>query len=144
MENVAPDSNRSRNRYGSGSITLGPRDSLEGKLILEGDLQVFGSVQGELKISGDLSLEDGSTVRASVHANNVSVRGSLEGEVTAHGRLLIAGSGGVSGNVRVSRLAVEDGATFNGNISMHSGTGTIETMEAEPVAVGENSENHQG
>ena len=139
---MAPDTNR-RNRYGSGSITLGPRDSLEGKLVLEGDLQIFGNVQGELQISGDVSLEDGSTVRAGVEANNVSVRGTLEGDVLARGRLLIAGSGGVSGNVRVGRLAVEDGATFNGNISMDAGGSTQAMREAEPVAVGENSEHSE-
>lgn len=138
---MAPESNR-RNRYGSGSITLGPRDSLEGKLVLEGDLQIFGNVQGELQISGDVSLEDGSTVRAGIEANNVSVRGTLEGDIIARGRLLIAGSGGVSGNVRVGRLAVEDGATFNGNISMDA-TAMEPMREAEPVAVGENSE-HSG
>jgi cytoskeletal protein CcmA (bactofilin family) len=141
---LAPESNR-RNRYGSGSITLGPRDSLEGKLVTDGDLQIFGAAQGQIQASGDVSLEDGSTVLASVDASNVSVRGSLEGDVTARGRLLIAGSGGVSGNVKVARLAVEDGATFNGNITMHAGSGTIETFEqAEPVAVGENSDHSDG
>lgn len=141
---MAPESNR-RNRYGNGSITLGPRDSLEGKLVMEGDLQIFGTVQGQVEVSGDVSLEDGSTVKATVEASNISVRGSLEGEVMARGRLLIAGSGGVTGNVRVARLAVEDGASFNGNIAMHAGTGTIETLdEAEPVAVGENSEQSGG
>jgi cytoskeletal protein CcmA (bactofilin family) len=140
---LAPESNR-RNRYGSGSITLGPRDSLEGKLVMEGDLQIFGAVQGQIQASGDVSLEDGSTVLASVEASNVSVRGTLEGDVTARGRLLIAGSGGVTGNVKVARLAVEDGATFNGNITMHAGSAPpVETFEEEePVAVGENS-NHQ-
>jgi cytoskeletal protein CcmA (bactofilin family) len=140
---VAPDSNR-RNRYGNGSITLGPRDSLEGKLTMEGDLQIFGAVQGELHVSGDISLEDGSTVEAKVEATNVNVRGQLEGDVSARGRLLIAGAGSVTGNVSVARLAVEDGATFNGNISMHAGTGTIEALEeAEPVAVGENSDHSE-
>lgn len=141
---MAPESNR-RNRYGNGSITLGPRDVLEGKLVMEGDLQIFGTVQGQVEVSGDVSLEDGSTVKASVEASNINVRGSLEGEVMARGRLLIAGSGGVTGNVKVARLAVEDGASFNGNITMHAGTGTIETLEeAEPVAVGENSEHNGG
>jgi cytoskeletal protein CcmA (bactofilin family) len=112
---------------------------------MEGDLQIFGSVQGQIEVSGDVSLEDGSTVKATVQASNISVRGALEGEVNARGRLLIAGSGGVTGNVKVARLAVEDGAAFNGNITMHAGSGTIETLEeAEPVPVGENSDHNGG
>jgi cytoskeletal protein CcmA (bactofilin family) len=46
------------------------------------------------------------------------VRGALEGEVTAKDRLLVAGSGTVSGTVKVARLVVEDGALLNGTISM--------------------------
>jgi cytoskeletal protein CcmA (bactofilin family) len=113
---------------------------------MEGDLQIFGAVQGQIQASGDVSLEDGSTVLASVEAGNVSVRGTLEGDVTARGRLLIAGSGGVTGNVKVGRLAIEDGATFNGNITMQGGSAApMETFEEpEPVAVGENSEHSEG
>jgi cytoskeletal protein CcmA (bactofilin family) len=148
METVISDSNRNRNRYGASSVTLGPRDSLEGDLTVEGDLQIFGSVRGKLRVAGDLILEDGSSAQAEVQANNVSVRGALEGDVAAHGRLTIAGSGSVTGRVTVARLAVEDGAVFNGSITMHGsedGNGEVDLNSMEdtlPVAVGESSDNH--
>jgi cytoskeletal protein CcmA (bactofilin family) len=148
METVISDSNRNRNRYGASSVTLGPRDTLEGELAVEGDLQIFGSVRGKLRVAGDLILEDGSSAQAEVEATNVSVRGVLEGDVTAHGRLTIAGSGSVIGRVTVARLAVEDGAVFNGAISMQSTEqGDVEAHlevleETLPAAVGENSDNN--
>src|SRR2546423_174508 len=80
------------------AISLGPRDVLVGRLVFEGDLRVQG--------------------------RNLDVRGALEGEVTARERLLVAGSGTVSGTIRVARLAVEDGALLNGTITMErSGEG---------------------
>lgn len=117
-----PDRGESSSAAGP-SVTLGPRDSLEGKLTLEGDLHILGTAQGELKVSGDVSIENKATVRAPIEASNVAVRGQLDGDVTARGRLVVSGSGALSGNVKVSRLAVEDGATINGTITMDGGAG---------------------
>jgi cytoskeletal protein CcmA (bactofilin family) len=38
--------------------------------------------------------------------------------VTARRRLTLGGSGHLNGDVKVSRLTVEDGATLNGNVTM--------------------------
>ena len=109
---------------GSGSsIVLGPRDSLVGKLTTEGDVRVQGTLEGELAAAGDVTIEDKATVKASIEGRNVSVRGEVEGDLLVKDRLLLAGSGSVQGNVRVRRLAIEDGATLNGNVSMSKGEG---------------------
>lgn len=107
---------------GSNSVTLGPRDSLHGRLEIQGDLKVAGTVEGELKVSGDVTIDPTATVQASIEAGSVSVRGQVNGNVTARRRLTLAGSGRVNGDVKVSRLTVEDGATLNGNVSMTAPT----------------------
>ena len=106
-----------------GGIVLGPRDSLVGKLTTEGDVRVQGTLEGELTAGGDVSIEDKATVKANVEGRNVNVRGDLEGDLVVKDRLLLAGSGSVQGNVRVRRLAIEDGATLNGNVNMSKGEG---------------------
>jgi len=45
----------------------------------------------------------------------------VTGDVTATARLSLGGSGNVTGDVRASRLQVDDGATVNGAIKMGSG-----------------------
>jgi len=107
----------------SSGIVLGPRDSLVGKLTTEGDVRVQGTLEGELTAGGDVSIDDKATVKANVEGRNVNVRGELEGDLVVKDRLLLAGSGSVQGNVRVRRLAIEDGATLNGNVSMTKGEG---------------------
>jgi cytoskeletal protein CcmA (bactofilin family) len=103
---------------GTNVVTLGPRDSLHGRLDIQGDLRVHGTVEGELKVSGDVAIESTATVQASIEGGNVSVRGQVTGNVSAKRRLTLAGSGRLNGDVRVGRLNVEDGATLNGNVAM--------------------------
>ncbi len=88
---------------GNNVVNLGPRDSLHGRLDIQGDLKVQGNVEGELK---------------TIEGANVSIRGQVNGNVTARRRLTLGGSGRLNGDVKVGRLTVEDGATLNGNVTM--------------------------
>jgi cytoskeletal protein CcmA (bactofilin family) len=113
-----PRGYRQRGDASSSTMTLGARDVLVGRLVFEGDLRVQGTFEGEANLTGDLSIESQGTVKAKVEARNLNVRGTLEGEASAKERMLIAGSGAVTGTIKVSRLAVEDGALLNGSITM--------------------------
>jgi cytoskeletal protein CcmA (bactofilin family) len=103
---------------GTNVVNLGPRDSLHGRLEIQGDLKIQGTVEGELKASGDVTVDSTATIQASIEGSNVSVRGQVNGNVTAKRRLTLGGSGHLNGDVRVARLTVEDGATLNGNVTM--------------------------
>lgn len=87
------------------SVVLGPRDRLVGKLFIEGDLHVAGTVEGALEASGSIEIDGG---------------GKVSGPVTAYDRLVVGSAGSLVGDVRVKRLVIEDGATFSGNVSMGS------------------------
>src|SRR5947208_431689 len=128
---------KSGSQGGGSSILLGPRDSLVGKLTVEGDIRVRGTVEGELAASGDVQIDPSAKVSAPISGRNVSVRGKVTGDVVAAVRLLLAGHGSLDGNVQVGRLAIEDGATLNGNVSMgrrRNGNGQRATEEAAAQA----------
>jgi cytoskeletal protein CcmA (bactofilin family) len=108
---------------GTNVVNLGPRDTLNGRLEIQGDLKVAGNVEGELKASGDVSVGEGAAIQASIEGANVNVRGQVTGNVTAKKRLTLGGSGRLNGDVKVARLTVEDGATLNGNVTMQSEKG---------------------
>jgi cytoskeletal protein CcmA (bactofilin family) len=108
---------------GANVVTLGPRDILQGRLEVQGELRIAGNVEGDLKASGDITIDAGATIQAAIEGANVSVRGQVTGNVTARKRLTLAGSGRLNGDVRVARLSVEDGATLNGNVTMQSEKG---------------------
>lgn len=92
-----------------------------GQLYIEGDLRVGGIVEGELEATGDVEIDDMANVKASLAGRDVTVRGHLVGAVVAKKRLVVARSGSVIGDVRVQRLAIADGATFSGKVSMGVG-----------------------
>lgn len=85
------------------SVVLGPKDRLIGRLYVEGDVRVVGTVDGALEATGDVEIDGG---------------GQVKGPVTARQKLVVGSSGSLIGDVRVTRLEVRDGATFSGNVSM--------------------------
>jgi cytoskeletal protein CcmA (bactofilin family) len=103
-------------------VVLGPRDRLVGRLYVEGDVRVVGTVEGGLEVTGSVEIDEG---------------GRVTGPVTARDRLVIGRSGSMKGDVRVARLVVQDGATFIGNVSM--GKAALEApskpLEKAPEAV---------
>jgi cytoskeletal protein CcmA (bactofilin family) len=105
---------------GGNVVNLGPRDILQGRLEIQGDLKIAGNVEGDLKATGDVTIDPGANIQASIEGGNVSVRGKVTGSVTAKKRLTLGGSGRLDGDVKVSRLTVEDGATLNGNVTMQA------------------------
>src|SRR5881296_373644 len=108
---------------GANVVSLGPRDILQGRLEIQGDLRIARNVEGDLKASGDVTIDSGATIQAAVEGANIAVRGQVTGNVTARKRLTLGGSGRLNGDVKVGRLTVEDGATLNGNVTMQSERG---------------------
>ena len=121
-EKTATGASTSQNG-GTNLVSLGPRDVLQGRLDIQGDLKIGGNVEGELKATGDVTVDAGATIQASIEGANVSVRGQVTGNVSAKRRLTLGGSGRLNGDVRVGRLTVEDGASLNGNVTMSSEKG---------------------
>jgi len=103
------------------SVTLGPRDRLVGQLYIEGDLHVSGTVEGEVEATGNVEVAEGATVKASLSGRDVGISGQVNGTVTASKKLVVSRSGSLTGDVRVSSLVIQDGATFNGSVSMTGG-----------------------
>ena len=120
-EKTAAQASSTSQNGGTNLVSLGPRDILQGRLEIQGDLRIAGNVEGDLKASGDVTIDSGATIQAAIEGANVSVRGQVTGNVTARKRLTLAGTGKLVGDVKVGRLTVEDGASLNGNVTMQSG-----------------------
>jgi len=107
-------------RDGTNKITLGPGDSIDGKLNYNGHLTVQGQAQGEFRITGNFEVGNGATVKALIEGSNVTIKGDVEGVLTAREKLTLGKSAKLSGDVTVKRLQIEDGASFNGHVRMGS------------------------
>jgi cytoskeletal protein CcmA (bactofilin family) len=91
-------------------------------------------VQGEIHATGDVEVDDAAKVNASLAGGDINIRGSVSGPVTARKRLVVARSGSLTGDVRVARLVIQDGATFSGNVSMGPQPDAFAQPREAPVA----------
>jgi cytoskeletal protein CcmA (bactofilin family) len=105
-------------RDGQRKFTMGPNDSLEGKLVYDGHVHVDGRAEGEFRISGNVDVASGATAKISIDALNATVKGTVEGPVTLRDKLTLAKNAKLSGDIVVRRLEIEDGASLNGHVRM--------------------------
>jgi cytoskeletal protein CcmA (bactofilin family) len=118
-----------------GGVTLGPNDRLIGELHIDGDVRLAGTVQGEIHATGDVEVDDAAKVNASLAGGDINIRGHVSGPVTARKRLVVARSGSLTGDVRVARLVIQDGASFSGNVSMGPQPDSFPPASEPPPAV---------
>jgi cytoskeletal protein CcmA (bactofilin family) len=97
---------------------IGARTRLKGEITGEEDVVVEGFVEGTIRISRDLKVAKGGTVKATVSAQSVLIAGELVGDCHAAKRVEIEATGRLSGNIRAPRVVITEGATFRGNSDM--------------------------
>ena len=106
-------------RDGLKKFILGPNDSLEGKLTYDGHMTVDGGrAEGEFRVGGNIEIGHGTVVKALLEGSNVTIRGEVEGRLTARDKLMLGKSAKMNGDVQVRRLQIEDGASLNGYVRM--------------------------
>ncbi|WP_282608999.1 polymer-forming cytoskeletal protein [Pelagibius sp. Alg239-R121] len=88
--------------------------TIVGNLTSSGDLQVDGTVEGDIS-SRTLTIGEKAQVRGSVLADSVRVCGSINGQLQA-ASVVLAKSARVTGDISHSTLAIEAGAFIEGNI----------------------------
>jgi cytoskeletal protein CcmA (bactofilin family) len=86
--------------------------ALTGNLVSEGDVQIDGMVEGDIRVR---SLTVGGTgkVKGTVFAEEVNVSGHVEGEISAR-NVIIARTAHVVGDIVHDVLSIESGAEFQG------------------------------
>jgi cytoskeletal protein CcmA (bactofilin family) len=116
---IETDGQSDSKRDGLKKFTLGPNDSLEGKLTYGGSMTVDGGhAEGEFRLGGNIEVGNGTVVKALLEGQNVTIKGEVEGKLTARDKLTLGKSAKLNGDVQVRRLQIEDGASLNGYVRM--------------------------
>ena len=117
-EGTASAENGEVKRDGKKQFAMGPGDVLEGKLIYDGSVHADGRIEGEVRVSGNIDVASGASVKALLEGSNVTLKGQVEGMVTARDKLTLGKNARLSGDIQVRRLQIDDGATLNGHVRM--------------------------
>ncbi len=115
----------------SGSkLTVGPNIKLKGVEITDCDtLVVEGTVEATMD-SRVIQIAEQGAFRGSADIDIAEIRGEFNGTLTVREKLVIFGTGRVSGKIRYGKLVVEEGGQLSGEIAVGVGT----SASARPAA----------
>ena len=101
-------------RPARGASVLSSDLVFEGNISGSGELQIDGSIKGDVRV-GRLVVGETGAVEGSVQADAVEVRGRVVGSVTGK-QVRLLGTAYVDGDINHEQLAIEVGAYFQGRV----------------------------
>ena len=99
------------------SGVLGTSVRIRGKISGEGDLQILGTVEGDVVVRGDLTIGESAHIESeNLEAQAVTIQGEVKGDVNATGPVRLGRTARVHGDLKGSEISIEEGAQFAGRI----------------------------
>lgn len=95
---------------------------IEGDITSNGDLRFDGQLKGSLKSKGKIVIGNSGVIEGEIIANNAEISGIVNGLVKVENTLIMKASAQINGDIRLSKLQIEPGASFNGNCKMNDNT----------------------
>ena len=117
--NEAADALRNAETGRQSVSVIGETLHFNGELSADEDLVIEGKVEGKINQGKCcLTVRPKGEVVANVNATKIFIEGTVVGNLTATVSVTIRDSGNVRGNIVAPRVAINEGATFNGGIEM--------------------------
>lgn len=101
-----------------------------GDIASQGPFRIDGTVEGNVKTSGKVVVGKSGLIKGTLQGENADFEGKFSGKLILSGTLTLKSTALIEGEVHISKLAVEPGATFNATCSMK---GTVKALSNEPV-----------
>jgi len=117
-------------------LWVGPKIKLKGVEISDCDVLV---VEGEVEAtvnSKAMQIAQPGTLKGDVTIDVAEIYGEFSGQLTARAKLIVHGTGRVSGTIRYGKLIVAEGGVLSGDVQRLDAT--VETSSTRPAS----SDNH--
>ena len=121
---------------------IGKRAVIDGDLNGKGNYKIDGTVNGEVKVKGDLVTGEKSVITGDIVAKNIIIAGTVTGDVEASGQLTIKHTGMITGDQKCGSLIVEEGSKVTGKCEI-IGTDKTESEIEIPELVIEETEDKE-
>jgi cytoskeletal protein CcmA (bactofilin family) len=102
---------------------IGRTTRVRGRVTGAVDLLVLGFVDGEISVSGDVTVDAHGLVGASVQGRRLVVRGAVKGDLLGEEAVVLEDGARVVGDVRAPRVAIAAGALVRGYVETGEGNG---------------------
>ncbi len=103
----------------SGTAALGKNVTIKGNIYAREDLTIDGEVEGTIECHDHrLTIGPNARVQASLKAREIIIHGSIQGNVESSDKIDIKREAKLVGDIKTSRIVIEDGAYFKGSIDI--------------------------
>ncbi len=103
----------------TGSAALGKNVTVKGQIFAREDLTIDGEVEGTVECHDHrLTIGPNARVQAGLKAREIIIQGSIQGNVEAADKIDIKKEAKLIGDIKTSRIVIEDGAYFKGSIDI--------------------------
>ena len=103
----------------AGKNILNSDVEIKGSLKFAGELTFEGKLEGEINTDGVLTLGDSAVINGNIAAQSVVVRGKITGNISAKEKIEIKAKAEVFGDIRATKLAIEEGVIFVGKTEVN-------------------------
>jgi cytoskeletal protein CcmA (bactofilin family) len=97
---------------------IGPDASFKGELTYEKGLRLHGKFEGKVNTAGRLHISKEAKMQADVDAGAITVEGDVHGNLSANDRVELKQTARYEGDLRASKLVVDEGAIMVGHITV--------------------------
>ncbi|MFQ5649534.1 MAG: polymer-forming cytoskeletal protein [bacterium] len=103
---------------GNLNTIIGKGSSFEGTLKVQSTLRVDGKVKGTVTTSESLVIGKEGALDGDITVRNAIVGGKLKGKLVASGKVVLEANSVFNGELKTTKLVIDEGAIFEGNCSM--------------------------
>jgi cytoskeletal protein CcmA (bactofilin family) len=97
---------------------LGPDANFKGELSFEKGMRLMGRFEGKMSTPGRVHIAKEAKMSADVDAGAIIIEGEVQGNLSANDRIELKQTARYEGDLRASKLVVDEGAVFNGHVSV--------------------------
>lgn len=103
---------------------------IKGTIKFENELIFDGKIEGEILSEGTLVIGKNAEVRGEVKTKAVTVHGTVFGNITVTERAELKASSQLTGDLKATRIIIEEGATFIGKSEVTPNKAALKTASA--------------
>jgi len=119
---------------------LSQRSEFQGNINVEGNLRIDGIIHGTVEVQGDIEVSPTGLVEGpEIHAHNLIIHGVVKGRIIASGRLTLARTARLEGDVTANAIDMEAGAFYIGHITTTADSRVLPGSKDFPELIAQDS-----
>ena len=102
----------------NGDTVIGNEAYFQGTLTAKGSLHIDGRIDGSIVDAKTVTIGKSGKVKGDISCEICNIRGEVRGNIVALEHVEALAGSRLDGDIRSTRIMLEEGAVFNGNCSM--------------------------